>query len=81
MALVDKLVNIFGDTWHVEHRDSEHLTTISGFLMTCGQSSRLTLSTQLDYDSKKRAREHLLGQLAETPIGKSSVRLWHPDNK
>ena len=72
------LTNCYGQSWRVEHHESERLTHIGGYLMTYRDSGRITLSTQLTAADKARARSQLLEQLSKTPVGTSGVLLWHP---
>lgn len=80
MGLPRTFVNRFDETWTVEHQDNAWLTHIGGFLMTCGDLSRVTLSTHLAEEDKARGLETLLDQLSNTPVGTAHVRLWHPDD-
>lgn len=75
------LENDTGDTWTVEHEESERLTHIGGFLLTHRRFGSITLATRLTPDEKTRGTKVLLQRLAAIPIGRSSSHLWHPDDE
>lgn len=72
------LINHTGQTWEVDQRESERLTTIGGYLMLCGELGCIVVSAALPDAEKRRGCEVLLHQLAATPLGTLGVRLWHP---
>jgi hypothetical protein len=80
MHTVQTLVTAQGESWTVEHRESERLTHIGGFLMTHGDLGCITLSARLAEKDKARGREVLLNRLGCLAVGTSGVRLWHPDD-
>ncbi len=59
----------------------ERLSHIGGYLMTYGDSGRITLSSQLPATDRIRALSQLLERLTQTPVGTSGVLLWHPTDE
>ena len=53
--------------WHVEYRESSHLTTIDGFLITYSRRCYLTLKSTLSAIQKEAVAAQLLGQLPMAP--------------
>lgn len=75
------LSNHYGESWQVEHYESERLTHIGGYLITYQDTSRLIFSSHLSLLDKQRCQEHLLEHLTRTPLGTNEVILWHPDDE
>lgn len=81
MKLRTALVNQYGESWTVEHRESERLTNLGGFLVTYADLSCIIVSTRLPLEAKDRGREVLLDRLMTLPVGTSGMSLWHPDDE
>ena len=81
MNTVEMLVNRYGESWHVEHSESERLTHIGGYVMTYQDHGKVILSIWLSTRDKARGRERLLHYLSQTATGTSGVLLWHPDDE
>lgn len=74
------LINQAGEIWEVEHRASERLTHIGGYLVICGELGCVVVSAALPEGEQQRGRVALLDQLAAMPLGTLGVRLWHPED-
>jgi hypothetical protein len=70
-----------GQLWSVAYRESEELIQVSGFLVTYGVSSCITLSAGINPAIKRRTRRSLLKHLATLPLGTPGVYLWDDEQK
>jgi hypothetical protein len=80
MNATQALLNQHGEPWSLEHRESERLERMGGFLMTYGSSGCITLNSRLAAEDKNRGRESLIERLRELPLGNARVILWYPDS-
>jgi hypothetical protein len=81
MDAVQTIVDRSGALWTVEHRESERLHHIGGFLVTCDGESCLTLSARISDGDKARGREVLIDSLVSQRVARRGVQLWHPDDE
>lgn len=75
------LVDSNGHCWTVEYRESQRLTHIGGFLVTCEREGCITLNAQLSEGDKARGRELMLHRLIAGKVGERSIYLWHPEDE
>lgn len=69
------LVNMVGEVWEVEFKESTRLTHIDGFLMMYDGLGRITISTAISSEFKEQVRLHFLEILSNLPVNKVGVRL------
>jgi hypothetical protein len=69
-----------GEVRHLEHAQSDALTTIGGYAMVYRRCSSIVLSSALSPDDQARGRSILIQRIKELPPGTNSVILWHPDD-
>jgi hypothetical protein len=80
MGIMRKLFDRSGFAWTVEHRESDRLSTIGGYLMTNDGEGCLTLSSRLSDQDRSRGREKLTDDLVQERIPRRGVRLWRPSD-
>lgn len=61
-----------GRAWRVEHRESEALSSIDGYLMTCDDEGILTIRARMSDARKHLVRERLVQQLRAEIVGRAS---------